>query len=297
MKDLLYFIVMGSILWIVYAKTSNKSIIPWKETDTTRDAKRGLSKSIEERKNKKKKENHYVEQEPQLFMDLLSEVKDIKGHMVHLKGNKFLMFAEVRPCNYFLRSQDEQETIDAIFESWLASINYNIRVYLQTRYIDLSEPIEEMRKNMMEQDDLPPNAIEYGKAMLEDLKRWQAAAPRYEVKRYIIFPYTVKMNSINSEDTEEELAEKIEEKAFAELYRRLNAAKTILKKSYMEVDLLTTEGITEVLYHHFNRRKALKRKFKDIKEREMLSNYVTADQTQDRIELVKEMIKENEKLI
>lgn len=303
MGDFLYFLIVGSIVWIVYAKATKRSIIPWKETEATKDAKLGFKSTMKKRKAKKKskkkaEEEVYVEEEPDFFEELVDEIVDINGHLLHLKDNTFMMFCEARPCNYFLRSEQEQEAIDANFESWLATLNYDIRVYLQSRYIDISEPIEEMRDTMIKQNDLPPNAIEYGKSLINDLEKWQMAAPRYEIKRYLMFPFKVSVSSLaGTAENDDELNEKIQEKAFSELYRRFNAAKNILNKSYMDLDLLTTEGITEVLYYAFNRRKALKTKFKNVKDKEMLANYLTSDQSTRHVEIVKEMIKENEKII
>ncbi|MFP3361339.1 hypothetical protein R0K17_28940, partial [Planococcus sp. SIMBA_143] len=80
---------------------------------------------------------------------------------------------------------------------------------------------EEMRQNMMKAEDLHENALEYGKSMVDDLTRWQAIAPRYETKRYLIFSYKVKVSDITADDKEEFENKRID-KAFAELYRRVN---------------------------------------------------------------------------
>lgn len=283
---------MGLTLWIVYCLVSKRSIIPFVKQKEDNVQKSDLTTKTGS-SGKKKNEETYEETEPDLFEDLLDDVIDVHNHLVHLKGNRFLLYAEVEPCNYFLRSQDEQEGIDSAFESWLATLNYPVQWYIQSRYIDLSEPIEEMRKNMMEAKDMPRNAMEYGKTMLDDLVRWQTSSPRYESKRYIVFPYEVNTSNIEAE-TKEEKAERIEEKAWSELYRRYNNARSSLRKANMNVQLLTTEGILEVLYHAFNRKKALKFKFKNVRERETLSLYSTADQKQSRIEYVKELINQNE---
>lgn len=287
MGDIIFLLIMGSILWIVYAVVSRRSIIPFVKS------KKENQGEFNANNQKKKQENAYSEQEPDLFEDLVEDIVDINNHLVHLQNNRFLLFAEVGPCNYFLRSQDEQEAIDSAFESWLATLNYQVQWYIQSRYIDLSEPIDEMRSNMMDSNDIPPNALEYGKSMLNDLIRWQTASPRYESKRYIVFPYEVNVSGIEASN-KKEFAERIEEKAWTELYRRYNNARGSLRKANMEVQLLTTEGILEVFYHLFNRKKALKAKFKNIREREMLSLYSTADQSQSRVEYVKEMISQNE---
>lgn len=287
MGDLIFIIIMGSVLWIVYAVVSKRSIIPF--VKSKKETTGGFSSS----NKKKNQEEIYKEQEPDLFEDLVEDIVDINNHLVHLRNNKFLLYAEVGPCNYFLRSQDEQEAIDAAFESWLATLNYQVQWYIQSRYIDLSEPIEEMRSNMMDANDIPPNALEYGKTMLNDLINWQTGSPRYESKRYIIFPYEVNTSGIEAAN-KKEFAERVEEKAWTELYRRYNNARGSLRKANMEVELLTTEGILDVMYHLFNRKKALKAKFKNIREREMLSLYSTADQSQSRVEYVKELISQNE---
>lgn len=287
MGDIIFLLIMGTILWIVYAVVSKRSIIPFvKKSQSQQNGGFNANKS-------KKQEQVYQEQEPDLFEDLIEDVLDINNHMVHLRDNKFLLFAEVQPCNYFLRSQDEQESIDAAFESWLATLNYPVQWYIQSRYVDLSEPIEEMRKNMMEANDIPPNTLEYGKSMLTDLIRWQTSSPRYESKRYIIFSYQVNVNSIDASN-KQEFAERVEDKAWSELFRRYNNARGSLRKANMDVELKTTEGILDVLYHLFNRKKALKAKFKNIRDREMLSLYSTADQEQSRVEYVKELISQNE---
>jgi hypothetical protein len=228
-----------------------------------------------------------LEQEPELILDLFHDVEEMADNMLVMKDHRFVMFAEVEPVNYFLLSEDEQDAIDVIFERWLAQINYPVQIYLQNRLTDLSEAIEQMEKNMMTSSDLTSNAMEYGRAFLEHLQRWQTYTPRYETKRFLIFYHHVPPSSVQATDAEE-LKERMYEKAFAELYRRFNTAKSQLRKANMDVHLLSNAGITEVLYHALNRHKAAKNRFRDIERYEMLSLYVTADQDDARIEAVKE---------
>lgn len=285
MKDLLFMGGFALVLYVFVRIMLKEPILPWRsKEDSGEGATHNFKKTS---KNKGKKVDSL--QEPEIFRNLFSDVKEISNHMIRYKNNRFVLVSEVEPVNYFLLSQDEQEAIDSIFERWLAVINYNVQFYLQNRYIDLSEPIEEMRETMLKQDDMPANAIQYGKDLIKDLVQWQSVAPRYETKRYLVFTYQVDIKQMTAEDNDE-LEEKIVEKAFAELYRRFNTAKSALRKAHMNVELLTSEGIVEVLYYAFNRRKAIKNKFKDIRMKEMLSLYVTADQNTRRIEMVKEMI-------
>ncbi|WP_242057307.1 hypothetical protein [Pseudalkalibacillus hwajinpoensis] len=283
--EILMMAVLGIIVYVIARMAMKEPILPWKD-------KKSQGTKFTKKQEKKKKHNVELDEEPSIFQDLLHDVKEIKHHMIRHHDDTFIMFAEVEPVNYFLLSDKEQEAIDVTMETWLSQVNYNVKPYLQNRFIDLSDPIEEMRQNMMKAEDLHENALEYGKSMVDDLTRWQAIAPRYETKRYLIFSYKVKVSDITADD-KEEFENKIIDKAFAELYRRVNTAKSQLRKARMYVELLPDEGILDVLYHTFNRRKAVRNRFKDFGANEMLALYVTADQDDTRIELVKEAI-ENE---
>ncbi|MDE3841024.1 hypothetical protein C0966_17310 (plasmid) [Bacillus methanolicus] len=288
MKDLIIMGTFALILYVFYKIMMKEPILPWKEKQTTDSAPMNVK-----RKSKKKKHEVQMEQEPQLFEELFENVKDISNHMIRFHDNSFTLIGEVEPVNYFLKSQEEQEAIDVVFESWLATINYPVGFYLQNRFIDISEPIENMRKNMKKSEDLNEAAISFGQSMIDDLIKWQTETPRYETKRYLVFTHKVNVNEINA-DSKEELEEKIIEKAFSELMRRLNTAKSQLRKAEINISLLPTEGIYELLYYTFNRRKAVKQRFKDMVENEKNALYVTSDQSDERIEAVKEVLEENE---
>ncbi|MGG3624408.1 hypothetical protein ABES25_12715 [Bacillus gobiensis] len=75
-----------------------------------------------------------------------------------------------------------QDAIDTVFERWIAQFYYGVQIFLTTRYIDLSDPIENMKQNMENANDLNHHARHYGKTMIEDLINWQTQMPRYETK-------------------------------------------------------------------------------------------------------------------
>lgn len=181
--------------------------------------------------------------------------------MIRCVNYRYVMMAEVVPCNYYLRSQAEQEAIDSSFESWLATLNYQATAYIHNKFIDLSEQLDEMKRNMTEQRDMPLNALKYGAAVVKDLEDWQNKSPRYETKRYLLFSYEVKTSSIKVQDGED-FEQVAMEKAYNELMRRMSNASNQLQAANMFVEPLAHDGIVEVLYHTFNRRKALTAKFK-----------------------------------
>jgi hypothetical protein len=286
MKELLILVAIGiPVFAFVKVIILKEPLFPWKDKSEVR------FNSVPKKK-KKKTSKHSVEldQEPELFQELFKDIQEIEHSMIRFKDNQFTMIAEVEPVNYFLKSQDEQEAIDITFETWLAQINYNVIFYLQNRYIDLTEPIETMKKNMREADDLNEDALSYGQSMIEDLLKWQTYSPRYETKRFLIMTHTINPNDITAEN-KEELEQKIVDKAYAELMRRFNTAKNQLRKAGITIKVLNKEGIIDLLYHTFNRKKAVKNRFKDFASQEMTALYVTADTTAEQIEAVKELLK------
>lgn len=291
--DILVLLLIGLIVYVVIQKAQKRPLLPtqlkfWSNNDTTMAAKNGLHEKFSKKTNKQKQER-YVEKEPNVFEELIDDVVDINYNMIICKNQRYIMMAEVHPCNYFLRSQAEQEAIDASFEAWTATLNYPCTIYLQNKFIDLSEQIEEMKKNMENQKDMPRNAMQYGRSVLNELIDWQTSQPRYETKRYLLFSYELKRNSLQL-DEEDSFEEAAAEKAFNELMRRMSNAQNQLQRANIEVHPLAKDGIIEVLYHTFNRRKALKAKFKNIKEKEQMALYVTAEQSDTRVEVTKGMV-------
>ena len=280
-------VVIGILLggWTFSRIMLKEPILPWKE----KKANTSNQQQVKGKKTNNKNNINPYEKEAEPFKELFPNVLGIESHMLRYGDNEFTMFVEVEPVNYFLRDPMEQEVIDMSFETWLAAIDYPVRIYLQNRFVDLTEQIENIQKQFSEADDLNSEAQAFGRIMIEDLIAWQSATPRYETKRYILFDYKVDVKEVKvSED--ESLDEKIVEKAFNELIRRYQLARRELRRGEMAAHLLTDEGITEVIYYAFNRRKALKNRFRDIERYEKNALYVTADQSPERIAAVKKEV-------
>ncbi len=287
MKDILFLLVMGLAVYVAGRLFLKEPILPWA---SKKDKNEGPIVPTDKKKKNKKKGRHPVspldEVEAAPFRELFGHVVEIEHHMIRHKDNTFTLMAEVEPVNYFLLDQEEQDGIDATFETWLSQLNYSVRIYLQNRFVDLTLPIQEIQQVMDKEDDLHPLARQFGQNMISDLLYWQNAQPRYETKRYLIFDYRVETKDIKADDAED-MEEKIVDKAFNELYRRLKTAQGQLRKADMNVQMLTTTGVNEVLYYGFNRRKAKKNHFRDIAAQEQLSLYSTADQTAAYVSRVK----------
>ncbi|SPU40596.1 pXO1-76 [Lysinibacillus capsici] len=285
MKDVLLMLVLSLAGWVFIRIMLKEPILPWKEKKATNKPS-NLGNTKKKKKKKPDEDNPLVEKEARKFQELFPHVVSFDNHMLRSSNNEFTMFAEVEPVNYFLRDPEEQEVIDIAFETWLASINYPVRIYLQNRFVDLTEPIEEIQRTIGSSDDLNSAAREFGENMIDELQAWQRAQPRYETKRYLLFDYKVDVKELRIND-DEDVEERIIDKAFNELNRRVQAARQQLRRGEMEVQLLSTDGIVEVVYYAFNRRKAMKNRYRDIERHEQLALYVTADQSAERVAAVR----------
>lgn len=290
-KDIIFLLSAAFVIYIISRIILKEPILPWKQKKNKAE-----TATIANKKNKKGADNGSPldEEEAAPFEELFPDVESIGSHMIRQKDNTFTMIAEVTPVNYFLLDQSEQEGIDATFETWLAQLNYGVRIYLQNRFVDLTLPVEEMQKVMNEEDTLHPLAYQYGQDMIRSLRDWQSAQPRFETKRYLIFDYKVESKDVRAE-SKDDFEEKVIEKAFNELRRRLSTAQTQLRKADILIEMLPTDGIGEVLYYAFNRRKAVKNYYRDIERQEQLALFVTADQDASRIIRVKGELENAEK--
>lgn len=137
MKHVTFLLITGAIIYIVSRLILKEPIIPWGDKKNAKSNTQGFN----QKKKSVKKSNSLSEEEALPFRELFSNIKSIDNHMIHHHDNTFTLIAEVDPVNYFLLDSDEQEGIDATFKTWLAQINYSVRIYLQNRFVDLTLPI------------------------------------------------------------------------------------------------------------------------------------------------------------
>ncbi|PNK21938.1 hypothetical protein CBR59_32345 [Bacillus thuringiensis] len=236
-------------------------------------------------------ESEIDEDNVDFFRAFVEDIKEIDNHMIRYHDDTFVLIAEAHPVNYYLLSNMEQEAIDIKIESWLTTLEFNTKVYIQSKFVDLTDPVRKMTETMKGAKDLTPETVLYGQEVIDNLEYWQRSQPRYEQKRYLIYPYKVDISAITA-DTEEELEEKIVDKAFNELYRRYNASRNLLSKAKINVEMLTKDKLIELLYVAFNRRKAVKARFQDLIENENFSLYSTGETNERKLELMKKVLAE-----
>jgi hypothetical protein len=106
--------------------------------------------------------------EPQTAQDLLG-ISEIRNGILSIDGNRYCKIVAVGSINYYLLSPEEQNMVNTAFGSLLASVNFPIQMYIQTRLLDLSEAVERLRKDIA----VAPKSLQpYGFAMKSYLEEW-----------------------------------------------------------------------------------------------------------------------------
>ncbi len=81
------------------------------------------------------------------FVFFVEDIKEIDNHMIRYHDDTFVLIAEAHPVNYYLLSNMEQEAIDIKIESWLTTLEFNTKVYIQSKFVDLTDPVRKNDRN------------------------------------------------------------------------------------------------------------------------------------------------------
>ena len=163
MKDLLIMAVIGGLLYVFYKLMLKEPILPWKE--------KTVKANIPIRK-KTKKNDQNEENEPMLFEDLFSDVKDVANHMIRFQDDSFALIAEVEPVNYFLKVKKNKKRSIGYSKHGSHQSHTRSNSIFKT-VISTFRPIEQMVENMKNAEDLNEAALDYGYEMIKNLQEWQ----------------------------------------------------------------------------------------------------------------------------
>ena|SRR3989304_7158293 len=115
------------------------------------------------------------------------DIADIKDSLVILKSGGLRLVIEVSATNFDLKSEEEQEIIIGQYQSFLNSLEFPIQILIQSRKIDLSSYINDLKKRMeSEQNELLRIQMNDYIIFLEDLI---TQANIMDKKFYVVVPF------------------------------------------------------------------------------------------------------------
>ncbi|MHB1865430.1 MAG: hypothetical protein ACYCPS_04725 [Candidatus Saccharimonadales bacterium] len=81
------------------------------------------------------------------------DIQDITDGIVKLSGNMYRLVLLTGSINFELKSEEEQDALVDIFESFLNSIGFNIQILVRTREIDMDGYLSNLAKKISEETD------------------------------------------------------------------------------------------------------------------------------------------------
>src|ERR1035437_2377195 len=82
------------------------------------------------------------------------DIKGVQDNILLLTNNRYRAVLEVTPVNFELRSEDEQDAIIDIYESFLNSVGVPLQILIRTREIDMDKYLEDL-SNQVTQEVVP----------------------------------------------------------------------------------------------------------------------------------------------
>lgn len=197
------------------------------------------------------------------------EFQKIKNGVITLPNNEYRLILEVTgTLNFFLMSEEEQDKAEANFRALLRSLSFPLQFYTQTRLLDLSSEILQIRSGL---PNLPDKLKIYGAKMSEDMQRWMGSKSVLLKKNYVVIPYS---NESYDEATKE-------------LYRRRDIIMSELSK-WIECKPLNTLDVLEVFYVMYNKNKAVSARIEDAEDFGFTETYVKGVELSEIRKMAKE---------
>lgn len=114
-------------------------------------------------------------------------IKGVRSGIISLPNGQYRAVLEVTPVNFELRSEEEQDAIIDMYESFLNSIGTSLQILIRTREIDMDKYLEELRARLdSETEAIYRQQLEYYDEFIRSLIQSNKILSRHF---YIVVPF------------------------------------------------------------------------------------------------------------
>ncbi len=218
-------------------------------------------------KTKKKKSDFRVS--TQQYID----IAEIHDSTVVMKDNTLVVVLLASSINFALKSEEEQNAIIQGYMSFINSISFPVQILIQSRTLDISKYLEEMKSKEKEQTNelLKIQIREYRKYVADLVEMGDIVSKRF----YVVIPYNPQEGEkkqgkvgklFNSFKAVKTIGLKKEQflKYKQEIDRRVNVVQGGLSSMMINSQLLDTQGLIELYYNTYNPEVAKRQKMTDV---------------------------------
>ena len=174
--------------------------------------------------------------------------EDIRNNMIVLGNHRYRAVLTCSSTNYQLKTGGEREQIELSFQRFLNSITFPLTFFMQTKVIDNSKRLDDLKKELDTTIKEFPNMANYAEQYLKDMTNLnQIIGNNQQKKRYIIVPYDdVGSLGTLSDDEKAVHAEK-------ELRHRCESIIGNLQAVGVKAEMLKTPELVELVYSCYYR--------------------------------------------
>lgn len=174
--------------------------------------------------------------------------QEIKDGMCDLGANRYRAYLEVSSINYQLRTKSEREMIERSFHRFLNSLIFPTTLYIQTRTIDMSGMLDNMKEEIRDVVEQFPQLEGYGWRYHKEMSALtEHIGNNKQKKKFIIvsFDEATELEGLNE-------AEKYDY-ALKEMQTRLTLISDGLSGLGLEANILTTREVAELVYSTYHK--------------------------------------------
>jgi len=179
---------------------------------------------------------------PKTVQEIL-EVEDIREGVVILRDNSLRGILAVSSMNFALKSDEEQAAIIYQFQNFLNSLDFPIQILIQSRRINLTPYIDELKELEKKQ----PN--ELLRLQTEDYRKFIESIAQKGIimtkNFYVIVPFY--LPPVKKKMTEQEF-----EAARTQLFQRMEFVATGLRRCGLYCIPLGTQELIDLFWTHFH---------------------------------------------
>ena len=174
--------------------------------------------------------------------------EDIRNNMIVLENHRYRAVLNCSSTNYQLKTDGEREQIEMSFQRFLNTISFPITFFMQTKVIDNTKRLQDLKKDAERTVAEFPNMANYAEQYQKDMQQLNTIiGNNHQKKRYIIVTYDdTGVLSALSEEEKVIHAEK-------ELQHRCVSLISNLQAVGVNARVMTTPELIELVYSCYYR--------------------------------------------
>ena len=207
---------------------------------------------------KKDTSSKTIESLPKDYLLLQETVQDfiplqeVRDSMLVLPNHEYKMVIEVKSINYYLKTAEEQETIEMQFRSALGSWDFPFAFYVQTRTIDADDIVKKLQDDV---DKIPNGTLKrYGYDYAREMESLTKKRNGNLIKRNYMIVSCNDAERITTNQTEDDFAEYAFEKLSLDVKKVMEALAPI----GLSCHVLGNEELIELFFVALNKHSLLK---------------------------------------